>query len=154
MAKRSEKLRRRQHRKEKKHRRSSMTSELQPPPFVMSAPIPPGTAKMSEQLWQLVEPYLDEIPFDDTSVTNLLTFGMAAWNASLEQGARRVELLAKLEPTIPEEVRGAFREIVQALIRRKEKLFPTIRRPIVSFDLTWDDPVRPYLRVAYALVDI
>ena len=79
MASRSEKLRRRQHRKEKKRQRAQERGSE----FAQTGDIlvvdPPGAAKMSEALWALVEPEWSSCP-DEEAMRQLLTIGIAAWN--------------------------------------------------------------------------
>src|SRR5262249_52787463 len=132
MTSRSDKLRRRQHRKDKKRRRARQSG----PEFgdmVVFEPL--GMAKMSEALWALVEPAWDEVP-DEDGLNKLLTLGVAAWNAALVQGTERTALLESLAATFPAELRPDFLSIIEPFIRRKEELFPHIQRPILGFELT------------------
>lgn len=150
MASRSEKLRRRQKRKEKKRKRGS---ELEvypslPNPFVVVNPR--GAVKMSEVLWELVKPDFDPSASKDC-LRNLLSLGVAAWNASLMKGAERTNLLDTLAETIPAELRQDFYRLIEPLIRRKESLFSHIVRPIISYDLTWLPSGDPHLTVVSGL---
>jgi len=146
MATRSEKLRRCQHRKEKKRPRPNESEYFARPEDLLIVN-PSGAVKMSEALLALVEPEMDECA-DDEAMRKLLTLGMAAWNAALLQGAKRTAMLEDLARTLPIELRQDFIHYVEPFIRRKEELFPHIQRPILSFDLTWLPSGQPYLRVA------
>jgi hypothetical protein len=150
MATRTEKLRRRQHRKEKKRQRArGLGSDLARPGDMLVID-PPGAAKMSEALWALVQPECD-LCADEEAMTKLLSIGLAAWNAALMKGAERTAFLESLTRTFPIELRQDFKQIVEPFIRRKEELFPHIQRPIVSFELTWLPSGDPYLSVLSGL---
>jgi hypothetical protein len=150
MASRTEKLRRRQHRKDKKRRRLPGTA----PEFAGSGNFVvvnrPGAVKMSEALMTLVEPEWHRCP-NEEAMQKLLTMGVAAWNAALMQGAKRATLVDELAQTFPADLRQEFKELLEPLIRRKEELFPHIQRPILSFELTWLAPGKPYLSVLSGL---
>lgn len=150
MASRAEKLRRRQHRKEKKHRRAPGLGSKVAPSRGMLVVNPPGAAKMSEALMALVEPDWD-LCQDEEAMRKLLTLGLAAWNAALRKGTERIAFLEELAQSFPVELRQEFMQVVEPLIQRKEKLFPHIRRPIYSFELTWDSGRGPYLTVLSGL---
>ena len=149
MASRAEKLRRRQHRKDKKHRPAqSLGSEIAPFRNIVVVD-PPGAAKMSEALSALVEPEWHLCP-DEEAMRKLLTVGMAAWNAALVTGTERSALLESLAQEFPAESRQEFLQVIEPFIHRKEKLFPDIQRPILSFELTWASG-KPYLTVLSGL---
>ena len=136
MVSRAQKLRRRQHRKEKKRQRAQERGSE----FAQTGDIlvvdPPGAAKMSEALSALVEPEWNCCQ-DEEAMRQLLTIGIAAWNAALMKGAERRAFLSGLAGAFPAELRQDFTQIVEPFIRRKEELFPHIHRPILSFELTW-----------------
>src|SRR5437016_3675386 len=119
MTSRTEKLRRRQHRKEKKHRRAGTVSSKLAPSTGRVMVEPPGAAKMSEVLLELVRPSMHACA-DEEAMRKLLTLGIAAWNAGLVKGAARAALLEKLARTFPVEHREDFRQVIEPLIRRKE----------------------------------
>jgi hypothetical protein len=150
MASRAEKLRRRQHRKEKKRRRAGGSASE----FGGGGDIflidPPGAVKMSEVLKELVEPEWNECA-DAEAMRKLLTLGAAAWNVALLHGAERTALIERLAQTIPIELRQDFKFVLEPLIRRKEKMFPYIQRPILSFELTRLPSGDPYLTVISGL---
>ncbi len=147
MSSRSDKQHRRQHRKDKKRRRARHPEPGIGNIFVVE---PPGMGKMSGALWAVVEPDYDGSS-DDDGLRKLLTLGSAAWNAALVHGAERTALLNDLAATLPEELRPEFLAVIEPFIRRKEKLFPNIQRPILSFDLTWLLSGEPYLSVVSGL---
>lgn len=150
MATRAEKLRRRQHRKDKKRKSESPAGSW----FARSKPTvvvnPRGQVKMSDVLHTLVEPEWHACK-DEDAMNKLLTLGMVAWNAANLKGAKRTALLEDLAQTIPVEIRQEFMEIVQPFIRRKEQLFPHITRPMLSFALTWTSDGDPYIQVVSGL---
>jgi len=152
MASRSEKLRRRQHRKDKKHRQMRNPGTVSALPRDLVIVDPPGQAKMSEALHALVEPEWNECA-DEAAVRKLLTLGQAAWNAALIKGAARTALLEKLSQTFPIEMRESFKQVIEPLIRRKDELFPHIQRPILRYELTWPSgpSEEPYLVVLSGL---
>jgi len=98
----------------------------------------------------LVEPEWHRCP-NEGAMQKLLTLGVAAWNAALMQGAKRTTFLDELAHTIPTDLRQDFKEVVEPFIRRKEEIFPHIRRPILSFELTWLASGKPYLSVLSGL---
>jgi hypothetical protein len=149
MTSRAEKLRRRQHRKDKKRRRAQSPGSESAPFRDILVVDPPGAAKMSEALLALVEPEWN-LCSDEEAMRKLLTLGVAAWNAALMKGAKRSAFLEELAQGFPTEARHEFMQVVEPLIHRKEKLFPHIQRPILSFELTWPSG-EPYLSVISGL---
>jgi hypothetical protein len=146
MASRAEKLRRRQHRKDK-NRRQALLREADPMAATTRVVVdaPSGAVKMSEVLWALVEPECsgDE---DEEQLGKLLTLGVAAWNAGLVQGKKRAEFVDRVAQGFPIELRPDFKRVIEPLVRRKEELFPHIQRAIISFELTWTTG-KPHLSV-------
>jgi hypothetical protein len=151
MASRTEKLRRRQHRKEKKRQRARKLGSEFAPPGGLVLVNPAGAFKMSEALIALVEPEWDTCA-DEEDMRKLLTLGMIAWNAALVEVAERTIFLHEIAQELPAELRPDFHHVVEPLIRRKEQLFPHVRRPMLSFDLTWEPPGDPYINVMSGLV--
>jgi len=152
MASRTEKLRRRQHRKDKKHRQIRNPGAERGRPRNLIVVDPPGQVKMSEALHALIEPEWNECA-DAMAMRKLLTLGQAAWNAALMKGAARTAMIEKLSQTLPIEVRESFRHVIELLILRKEELFPHIQRPILGYELTWPSGPsgEPYLTVLSGL---
>lgn len=150
MASRTEKLRRRQHRKEKKRQRARQPGSYVAKPQDLLVFDPPGAIKMSEVLLALVEPEWEECA-DEEAIEKLLNLGVAAWNVALMKGSERASLLDSLAQTFPVEVRQDFIQVIEPLIRRKEELFPRLQRPILSFQLTRRPSGEPYLQVISGL---
>ncbi len=150
MSSRSEKLRRRQHRKDKKRQRAGGQASYSARPSDLFVVDSPDGIKMSEVLMALVEQEWEGCR-DEEAMRKQLTIGMTAWNAALMEGAKRTALLEDLARTFPVELRQDFIDVVEPLIRRKEELFPHIRRPILSFELTWLPSGDPYLSVVSGL---
>jgi hypothetical protein len=148
MASRTEKLRRRQHRKDKKRKAKSFGLEVARSEEMLVNPR--GAAKMSEALMDLVEPEWGGCA-DDDSMRKLLFLGMIAWNAALMQGAERAAFLEKMAQGFPSDLREDFKRLVEPFILRKQRLFPYNQRPILSFDLSWLASGEPYLSVISGL---
>jgi hypothetical protein len=149
MASRSEKLRRRQRRKEKKRKLGWALAE----PRELGAPIvynPRGEVKMSEVLLDFVEPERAHVA-DEGDLEKLLTLGVTAWNASLLEDVKRTALLDSFAKTLPRQIRQDLRLLVEPLILRKLKQFPHIRRSIMSFKLTRIPTGEPYVYVMSGL---
>jgi hypothetical protein len=149
MATRAEKLRRRQHRKEKKRSARAQLSELARAEFFVSDE-PTSAGKMSEALLALVQPEWN-ICHDEEAMRKLLTVGLAAWNAALMKAADRMAFLDSLAQKLPSELRQDFKQIVEPFIRRKDEMFPDNQRPIFSFELTPTPSGNPRLVVLSGL---
>jgi hypothetical protein len=150
MATRAEKLRRRQRRKEKKLQRGHGSASYLAPTGPMVIVNPRGEVKMSEVLMELIQPEWNTCA-NEEAMHKLLTLGMAAWNAALLPLDKRAALLADLATTLPSELRSDFRIVIEPFIRRKEKLFPHILRPMLSYNLTWLSSNEPHLTVVSGL---
>jgi hypothetical protein len=126
---------------------------LKVPPGTQVVYEPEGREKMSEVLEDFVEPYRDQAESYD-AFRKLLHLGVLAWNAALmPEGKRRAMIDDVLEAGLSRASaadRAAARQIVDALIRRKEELFAANRRAILSFELT-DRGDDFYLSVASSL---
>ena len=100
---------------------------------------PPGREKMSEVLEDFVAPYRELADTED-AFRRLLDLGMFAWNAALlpedERRAMIDDLLRTGFSRGSEAGRTEARELIEALIRRKQKHFAANQRAIVSFELT------------------
>ena len=110
---------------------------------------PPGEAKMSEVLLDLVEPYLESAQTED-ALRKLLTVATVAWNAALMGPEECEEVFQDTEKVLPPEAREAFRVILGALIQRKLELFPDITRMIINYKLTMGT-AGPYVEVMSTL---
>ena len=96
---------------------------------------PPQLGRISEAVRQLVEPYRHEADSLD-SFKALVALGALAWNFALLPEAERDQYLMdgmrKLDVPDPK----MLRNLLQDLIRRKQRLFPHDRRLIVSYEVT------------------
>lgn len=139
MASRSEKLRRRQHRKDKKRRSGGVIYQSTPETssrgdlLVIDAP---GQVMMSEVLIELIRPEWGACQ-DEGAMRRLLTMGMMAWNGALEKGAARTAFVEKMAQAFPDEIREDATVCIEDLIERKERLFPDVQRPIFDYQLTF-----------------
>jgi hypothetical protein len=115
-----------------------------PGDFLVVEP-PAGTRKMSEVLWDFLQPYVDTLR-DDEALQKLLNLGIIAWNAAIVTGSKRDELIEGLMESVEPELRPGMRTILDEMIRRKDALFATNKRFILSLDLTMR-PSGPYLQV-------
>jgi hypothetical protein len=153
MATRAEKLRRRQRRKEKKlHRRAGSASYVAQAENLVVVN-PRGEIKMSEVLLDFIQPEWNRCANED-AMQKLLTLGIAAWNAALLPLDKRADFLDDLATSFPADLRSTFLCVIEPLIRRKEKLFPHIKRPILSYSLTWLSADEPQLTVLSGLTDL
>lgn len=151
MTSRAEKLRRRQHRKDKKRQKEPCPVSWLARPKATVVVNPPGQVKMSEVLMALVEPEWHTCK-DEDAMNKLLTLGIIAWNAANLKGAKRTAFLEEMSQSFPIDLRRDFMYVVEPFIRRKEQLFPHILRPMLSFDLTWRPSGEPYLQVVSGLM--
>jgi hypothetical protein len=100
---------------------------------------PKGQVKMSDVLERFAEPYLE---FVDTTEQHrkLFTLAALAWNASFlppgEQAKMIDEVLGAGFPADAGELKAGLKEIVGALIARKQALFSGYTRKIINFELT------------------
>jgi hypothetical protein len=149
MASRTEKLRRRQHRKDKKRQReSSQGLGFGRSGDMVVVDNPPGP-KMSEALVAILEPEFRECA-DEGAMRKLLTLGLIAWNAALMEGSKRKAFLQDMAKPFPSELREDFQVAVEPFIHRKLEMFPHIHRTIFNYELTWSKE-RPHVSVVYAL---
>jgi hypothetical protein len=105
---------------------------------------------MSEVLISLIQPEWEGCA-NEEEMRKLLTIGAAAWNVALLKRAERAAFTERLALAIPIELRQDFKLVLEPLISRKEQMFPQIRRPIFSFELTRLPSGKPYLRVISGL---
>jgi hypothetical protein len=142
MASRAEKVRRRQHRKDKKRRPGQ---RLFPPPGEVCVINAPGEVNMSEVVLEFIHPERDLLQ-NEEDFRLVLSLGVAAWNIALEQPEERAALLQELAAGFPDDARPRIEAVVQAYISRKERRFAHLQRLILDFDLSWQSG-RPHLRV-------
>jgi hypothetical protein len=129
-------------RKQEQRRRRLKRLSRRLPPGPSGAPAfvvaPAGREKMSEALEALVAPFRRPAE-TEAEFRNLLNLGMLAWNAALLPEDRRRAMIEQVlggglsEAT--DAVREEARALVNVLVQRKQDLFPTNRRLIISFQL-------------------
>ena len=100
---------------------------------------------MSEVLLEFLEPY-SEHWVSQGQFEKLVIVGVIAWNAALLPGSKREDFLREMMQTVPPDVRSDMRVILAEMILRKELLFASNKRMIVSFDVTMT-PAGPHLSV-------
>ena len=112
-----------------------------PPGSQIIAP-PAGTIKMSKVLEDFVGPYLGS-DFDGEKYQGMYRLAVLAWNASLLQPENQQAFLKKLgqldSPGTDPWDALLMVEMVSEMIRRKQEVYPHVRRYIVSFELTETD---------------
>jgi hypothetical protein len=97
---------------------------------------PAGEVKMSDVLGQVIEPYLEELETLDAYRT-LVTAGAMAWNNTLlppEGQAAGFTAIDGLD--IPAKNKEIMKELIMTLMKRKQALFPDIRRFIISYEVS------------------
>src|SRR5689334_22891293 len=94
----------------------------------------PGSFKMSDGLKELVAPYWETCQTPE-ALDEMLTMGMVAWNAALLTGNEREQMIQDMLKVLPADTHADARRILTSLIRRKEQLFPTVTRMMVSYEL-------------------
>ena len=94
------------------------------------------TAKLSQRLIQLAQPYLNDGDNLDEYRKELL-LACTAWNLSLfPPDSREEHMMKSLDPhAMEEEVRQLIAQHLRELVRRKEQLFYGDRRPIAKVDV-------------------
>jgi hypothetical protein len=110
---------------------------------------PPGQIKMSQALWDFVEPWMDQWKTED-QLHKLLSLATIGWNAGIIPLDKRTAFIDDMANTIPPNAREAMRSIVAEMVKRKEKYFAHIKRMIISYDLRMM-PTGPYLEVVSSL---
>jgi hypothetical protein len=108
--------------------------------------VPSGDVKMSEVLWEFLEPYADHWENED-QLRKLLNVGIIAWNSALFSGKERAEVIDDMLRRVPPGARQDMRDLIMPLIQRKDAHFSGNRRMIVDYQLTMQ-PSGPYLVVA------
>jgi hypothetical protein len=136
-----EKLLRRRREREAKRAAAALfpeTTTLLPPGGKVIRSLP-GMPKISDQLQDFVEPWLEGLNSDE-GYRKLLTLGMVAWNAALKPPAERPEMLASFLDVFGgegTELANAFLQHVDNLIHHKETdpRFANDHRLMVNFEL-------------------
>jgi hypothetical protein len=104
---------------------------------------------MSEVLLEFIEPYAADSRTPE-DLGRVVAVAVIAWNAACAAGSAREELLREMEPAFPPEARQGIRGIIQAMIRRKEQLYPNDQRIVVSYEVSMT-PHGPHLAVMSAI---
>jgi len=95
----------------------------------------PRKVKMSKVLEKFVEPCV-QYDMTDQEYTTLVGIGVMAWNLALLPPNERRDEFERILSTnlIPMDDNG--RLIIDYLVHRKEALFSSIRKPIISYDVS------------------
>jgi hypothetical protein len=108
-----------------------------------------GRVSMSEALIDFMEIDGQEWP-DEDLLRKTLVMGMVAWNAAVSSGAARNDLIESTIALLPPEARAEGRHHLNALIKRKQSLFPDNMRLMVDYQLSMT-PTGPYIQVMSTL---
>jgi hypothetical protein len=108
-----------------------------------------GRVSMSEVLIDFMEIDAQEWP-DEEQLRKTLVLGMVAWNAAVASGAARNDLIQSTLATFPPDLRAEARFHLDALIKRKESLFPDNKRLMLDYELT-KTPSGPHIQVLSTL---
>jgi len=90
--------------------------------------------KMSEVLEAFIEPYMDSAETKE-QFEALLRTALIAWNATLLPEAERASFVDEVIDTLPGEARQDGKEIIDAMMVRKERFFSQYRRLIMDFEV-------------------
>lgn len=90
--------------------------------------------KLSAAILELIAPFRDEAP-DFSASQALVAIGCLAWNLSLVPHLERTAREEEAARTLPSAERKLFHEIIDALISRKQRLFPEDCRMVVSHEI-------------------
>jgi hypothetical protein len=113
-------------------------------------PTPPGEAKLSGALLDLVAPF---VPYANTlnAFKALVGMGVAAWNLPLLKGQERQSFLSQvIQPILAsggQEGQTEAEDMFNTLVKRKKRYFAHDKRVIVSYHVSED---RDGFRVAVA----
>jgi hypothetical protein len=108
-----------------------------------------GLVSMSAALIDFMEIDSQVWP-DEELLRKTILLGMVAWNAAVASGASREDLIQSTVATLPPNVRAEARVHLDALIKRKESLFPDNKRLMLDYELTMT-PSGPYIQVMSTL---
>lgn len=98
---------------------------------------PEGEISLSDAISKIIEPYRKDAP-DAKAFRNLVAFACIAWNASLFPVEKRDEMMEEMLTKIPlkGEDRAQALGLLNALMKRKQKLFPQVTRMIIEYKVT------------------
>ena len=103
--------------------------------------------KMSELLIDFMQPYLEAAETLE-QYRSLVGMAAIAWNIASLPPPMRPEMLQNLEEFMPSTSSGAFQEIIDELIKRKETYFADVDRLIIQYDVTETDDGGWHLAIA------
>ncbi len=115
------------------------------------AQTPVGDTKMSEVMWEFLEPYLEDAPTLEM-LHKLVSVALVAWNVAILPATESPEeYLNESMQVIPPNLRADFKAIVQEMVERKQKYFAQYTRPILDYELV--DTGEGYHLSVVSLVD-
>jgi hypothetical protein len=129
-----------QRKQDRRHKRlASVRPPFELPRGSFPTPItaPAGRLRMSEVLEDFVEPYRQFAPGLE-AYRKLLMMAIVAWNLALLPEAERDESLGNLMGELNDLTaadRADMRRMIGEMVARKEAVFPSIRRTIISFEV-------------------
>jgi hypothetical protein len=95
-------------------------------------PTPADQARMSEVIIELIEPF-EWTDLED--LKKLVSIAIIAWNMANSPANVREDMLQKFALSIPPDLQAIMREHVEALIQRKNQLFPDNTRFILDYQV-------------------
>lgn len=99
---------------------------------------PPGEVKMSEVLWDFIEPYADTWETED-QLRKLIVVALVAWNAAISPVDRAKSLVESTMATLPPDAREDYLQVIAELMERKLMFFADNTRMIIDYKLTMTD---------------
>jgi hypothetical protein len=112
---------------------------------------PVGDTKMSEVMWEFLEPYLEDAPTLEM-LRKLVSVALVAWNVALLPATESSEeYINGSMQAIPSNLRADFKAIVREMIERKQIYFAQYTRPILDYELV--DTRQGYHLSVVSLVD-
>jgi hypothetical protein len=99
----------------------------------------PNVEKMSEVIFEFAAPLLEPLSDDDDNAFhNIIAVAVLCWNASMVSKHEREEMLSRfIAETATEGVLPAkeFREILDFMVQRKQRLFKNNKRWITNYEI-------------------
>jgi hypothetical protein len=148
MSARKKKKKGKEKKKESLQRRRAGRWQTSPQPQedrTVFVPTPPGEAKMSEVLWEFVEPYVSSTR-NEQDLRKLLDLALIAWSIPLFPPEQREDVVRDMLNKMPVEARLDLAAVLAPMVQRREAVFGDNRRMILSYDLTFT-PSGPHLLV-------
>lgn len=109
-----------------------------------------GQEKMSEVLYEFLEPYLDQWNTVE-EFRRLVAIGAVAWNAGLLRGAKREDCLRRAESLAAPEGRVFLAGVLHTLVQRKLTRFADNTWTIIDYRVTEQPDGSPHLTVVSTL---